>query len=303
MVELEQLRQLVVFSECGTLSRAAEALHISQPSLSRAMRALEESVQAALFTRQKNRITLNETGKVAVEQARQVLSAAEELMERVRLAERSGQKIRLGACAPVPIFELEPLLREIYSGMEILTELNDSDKMLLDGLKQGQYQIVVTHQAPAQDEELFSFPYREEHISLLVPKDHPLSNYPVIHASDLACQNLLLYSEIGFWTHVCREKLPDAHFLLMDQWDAFGEMVGLGAFPSFVTDAAAIEQQTGGKVIIPIEDEEFQAVYYFVCMKKEQERFQELIEWMRLTLPTCKDKDSAAHMVKLPLKP
>ena len=78
MIELEQLRQLVAFAECGTLSRAAEALHISQPSLSRTMQALEEELEAALFTRQKNRIILNEVGQVAVEHARQVLAAAEE---------------------------------------------------------------------------------------------------------------------------------------------------------------------------------------------------------------------------------
>lgn len=62
-------------------------------------------------------------------------------------------------------------------------------------------------------------------------------------AADLAHQNLLLYSEIGFWTEVCREKLPQAHFLFMNEWDAFGELVGLGAFLSFVTDAFAPGQQ------------------------------------------------------------
>ena len=50
MIELEQLRQLVTFAECGTLSKAAEQLHISQPSLSRTMQALEEELQAVLFT-------------------------------------------------------------------------------------------------------------------------------------------------------------------------------------------------------------------------------------------------------------
>lgn len=69
MIELEQLRQLVAFAQYGTLSRAAEDLHISQPSLSRTMQALEEELQANLFVRKKNRIVLNETGQVAVEQA------------------------------------------------------------------------------------------------------------------------------------------------------------------------------------------------------------------------------------------
>lgn len=277
MIELEQLQQLVAFAEHGTLSKAAEALHISQPSLSRTMQTLEEELQAILFIRQKNRITLNETGEIAVEQARHVLSAAEEMAKRVQLAHKSKQRISLGSCAPVPIQDLKPLFRELYDGVMICAELNDSDEMLLDGLWQGRYQIVVTHQAPPQDEELFSFAYRKEHLSLLVPIDHPLAQLQVIHAKDLAQQNLLLYSEIGFWTQVCREKLPDAHFLFMNEWDAFGELVGLGAFPSFITDAFDPERPIENKVIIPIEDGDFQTAYYFICLEKDREKFQRII--------------------------
>jgi DNA-binding transcriptional LysR family regulator len=277
MIELEQLRQLVAFAECGTLSRAAEALHISQPSLSRTMQALEEELQAALFNRQKNRIVLNEVGQVAVEHARQVLAAAEELARQVQLAERTGRSIALGSCAPVPIQDLRPLLQELYDGVAVAPELNSSDDALVDGLRQGRYQMVVTHEPPPQDEELFCFPYREEHLSLLVPVNHPLAQRTVIRAADLAHQNLLLYSEIGFWTQVCREKLPEAHFLFMNEWDAFGELVGLGAFPSFVTDAFAPGQSVENKIVIPIEDEDFQAVYYFLCLEKEREKFRELI--------------------------
>lgn len=277
MIELEQLRQLVAFAECGTLSRAAEALHISQPSLSRTMQALEEELEAALFTRQKNRIILNEVGQVAVEHARQVLAAAEGLVRRVQLEERTGRSVALGSCAPVPIQDLRPLLQELYDGVAVAPELNSSDDALVDGLRQGRYQIVVTHEPPPQDQELFCFPYREEHLSLLVPVDHPLARLTVIRAADLAHQNLLLYSEIGFWTEVCREKLPEAHFLFMNEWDAFGELVGLGAFPSFVTDAFTPGQPLENKVVIPIEDEDFQVVYYFLCLEKDREKFRELI--------------------------
>lgn len=277
MMELEQLRQLVAFAEQGTLSRAAEELHISQPSLSRTMQALEEELQAALFIRQKNRIVLNEVGQVAVEYARQVLAATEEMVRRVQLAQRTGRSVALGSCAPVPIQDLRPLLQELYDGVAVESELNRSDDALVDGLRQGRYQIVVTHEPPPQDEELFCFPYREEHLSLLVPVNHPLARLTAIRAADLAHQNLLLYSEIGFWTEVCREKLPQAHFLFMNEWDAFGELVGLGAFPSFVTDAFAPGQPIENKVVIPIEDEDFQAVYYFLCLEKDREKFRALI--------------------------
>ena len=277
MMELEQLRQLVAFAEQGTLSRAAEELHISQPSLSRTMQALEEELQAALFIRQKNRIVLNEVGQVAVEYARQVLAATEEMVRRVQLAQRTGRSVALGSCAPVPIQDLRPLLQELYDGVAVESELIRSDDALEDGLRQGRYQIVVTHEPPPQDEELFCFPYREEHLSLLVPVNHPLARLTAIRAADLAHQNLLLYSEIGFWTEVCREKLPQAHFLFMNEWDAFGELVGLGAFPSFVTDAFAPGQPIENKVVIPIEDEDFQAVYYFLCLEKDREKFRALI--------------------------
>ena len=63
----------------------------------------------------------------------------------------------------------------------------------------------------------------------------------------------------------------------MNEWDAFGELVGLGAFPSFVTDAFAPGQQIENKLVIPIEDEDFQAVYYFLCLEKDREKFRELI--------------------------
>lgn len=272
MVELEQLRQLVAFAQYGTLSKAAEALHISQPSLSRTMQALEEELQAVLFTRQKNRIALNATGRVAVEHAQHVLKAAEELTERVRLADRSSRGIALGACAPVPIWDLVPLLRELYQDVKVTAELNGSDEVLLEGLRQGRFQIVITHQMPPQDETVFCFPYREERLSLSVPVGHPLSKHRVIHACDLAHQNLLLYSEIGFWTQVCREKLPEAHFLFMNEWDAFGEVAGLGAFPTFVTDALVPGRPMEHKVVIPIADEDFRTTYYFLCMKKEREK-------------------------------
>ena len=53
MFELYQLEQLLAVAEHGTLSNAAEQLHISQPALSRSMQRLEAELQVTLFTRQK----------------------------------------------------------------------------------------------------------------------------------------------------------------------------------------------------------------------------------------------------------
>ena len=62
MFELNQLEQLLAFAEYGTLSAAAEHLHLSQPALSRSMRRLEMDLSVPLFDHAKNKIALNENG-------------------------------------------------------------------------------------------------------------------------------------------------------------------------------------------------------------------------------------------------
>lgn len=67
MLNLLELEQLVTFADCGTLSKAAEELHISQPTITRTMQNIETAFGVPLFLRNKNKIKLNETGVRAVE--------------------------------------------------------------------------------------------------------------------------------------------------------------------------------------------------------------------------------------------
>ena len=59
MIETYLLENLVAFGDYGTLSEAAEKLHVSQPSLTRSMQKLEDEIGVPLFERTKNRISLN----------------------------------------------------------------------------------------------------------------------------------------------------------------------------------------------------------------------------------------------------
>ena len=105
MLELYQLVQLLAVAECGTISGAAERLHLSQPALSRSMQKLEDHLQVTLFDRQKNKITLNPNGELAVEQARRVVRQAQDLVEQVRAFDRSQRTISIGSCAPAPLWK------------------------------------------------------------------------------------------------------------------------------------------------------------------------------------------------------
>ena len=214
MIEIYLLEQLVAFETYGTLSAAAEYLHISQPALSHSMQKLEELMGVPLFHRQKNRLALNENGRLTAEYARKILEQERDMVERVRLFDKSRRTITLGSCAPVPVSDIVPLLSGQYRGMTISSEIVNSDEELMEGLMKGSYQIVVLHHDPKKD-GLYAVPFRRERLYLSVPEQHPLAEKDEIVLSDIDGQNILLFTQIGFWYEFCKEKLPHVHFLMM----------------------------------------------------------------------------------------
>ncbi|MBO5496209.1 MAG: LysR family transcriptional regulator, partial [Oscillospiraceae bacterium] len=66
MIELEQLQQLIAVSEAGTISAAADSLHLSQPALTRSLQRLEAELGVSLFHRKRNRVALNDVGELAL---------------------------------------------------------------------------------------------------------------------------------------------------------------------------------------------------------------------------------------------
>ena len=95
MMELYLLEQLIAFSRQGTLSGAAEKLHISQPALSQSMKKLEESLGVSLFERSKNKIALNENGIMAVQLGEKLLEQSRR-WRRLRLFDRSRRTLSVG---------------------------------------------------------------------------------------------------------------------------------------------------------------------------------------------------------------
>lgn len=277
MIELYLLEQLIAFSQRVTLSKAAEELHISQPALSQSMKKLEAELGVPLFERAKNRLVLNENGILAAQLGEKLLEQSREMEERLRLFDRSRRTLSLGVCAPVPCWDLSPLLTRLYPQMTVSIEMKSSDKELIAGLKKDLYQLIVTHSPP--DAGLYGRPFRRERLFLSVPLAHPLADRKELTPADIDGQNLLLYTDIGFWHSFCREKLPNAHFLMMNEWDAFGEVAGTGAFPSFATDAHMERDGVPqNRAVIPIIDEQAEATYYCVCSAEDRDKYRQVFK-------------------------
>ena len=220
MIEIYLLEQLDAFQRCGTLSKAAEELHISQPALSRSMKKLEEKMGLSLFDRDNRKIALNKTGELTAVYARNILEEERKMIAHVTDFDRSLRVITLGACATVPITHLMPLLQQHFPEKSILAETAD-DKTLITRLKNRSSQLVVLHELPS-DKSLFCQRYLHEQLYISLPKDSPLSGRSGVSMKDLKASIYLciaiavfgwIYAAKIFQMQICLSKTTWRHWL------------------------------------------------------------------------------------------
>lgn len=276
MIELLQLKQLVAFAEYGTLSKAAEMLHISQPTLTRTMQKLENEFDVLLFHRTKNKMELNENGKLAVIYANKILDQTKDMINLIRANDRTNHTLFVGSCAPMPMITLIQEITQRRPNITISTELKENE-MLLKGLNNGTYQIIILPYKPEQ-KDIYIKEYGTEKLFFALPFDHSLAKKDAVFMEELDGENMLLYFDIGFWREIPAKKMPHSRFLVQNDEFALKELVELSILPSFVTDVAIrLQGAPNNRKIVPILDEEATVNYYVVCLKTSNNTIQQLI--------------------------
>ena len=269
MLNLAELAQFVAFAELGTLSRAAEQLHISQPTITRTMRHVEDAFGVSLFQRGKNRIELNETGRLAAEYAQKLLFEAEKATQAVQAFDRSLRTISVHSCAPAPLWSLLPSLSQKYSENTVSSKITNIEAIIRDVLS-GQCDIGILP-FPCRNEELMDVPYIQERLSVCVPKDSGLAREAQTSFQQLNGFNCLLRDEIGFWTDLCREKMPASRFLIQTDEFEFQELVRTSSLLCFSTDLANPQNVIPpGRTALPITDPEANVEYHLICCPQKK---------------------------------
>ena len=272
MIEMYLFEQLAAVAEYGTLVAASEHLHITQPSMSRAMKKLEETVGVSLFEHKGNRLELNEYGQLAAEYARRILDSQEEMVVRIQALERSKRTILLGSCAPGPLFELPSILSSLYPAQTISTEIRDEDT-LITGLKQGIYQQIILNRKP-DDPEISCHPCGTESLYFSLPKDHPLADRKAISFAEMNGETFLMYSEVGVWHELHHREMPNSRFILQDDMSALREVTRASSLPAFVTDLSMrLPGHDSKRVNIPISDQSATMSFWCCCMKDNEKRY------------------------------
>lgn len=272
MIELNQLVQLIAIANYGTLSRASEELHISQPALSRSMQKLETNLNVTLFSRTKNKITLNPAGEMAVTYAKKIINDVDSMSKTLQNYEKSLRTLAIGSCAPGPLWSLTPHMMQLFPNMTITTEMDKTDT-IINQLYNNTYHIIITT-SPIHDPQILSKKYCEEILLITLPTSHPLaSKKDGIFLSELAGETMLLYTEIGLWENLVNTKMTKTTFLHQSERFAFQELIKASSLPSFTTNLASDPNEIlSNRIVLPILDEDAKITFY-CSVKKENKRF------------------------------
>lgn len=272
MIDLQQLAYLHAIAEYGTISRAAEFLHVSQPAISRSMQNLEEELQVQLLTRKKNRVALNENGRLALKFSERILTDIDDMVEQIRALDRSRRTISLASIAPAPMWEIIPTLNKFFPNQIISAELIEEEKIL-----DSTYQLAILSHG-IDDPQFFSKPWDSEKLSFLLPKDHHLASRSSLRFSDLDGETILIFAPIGFWNRI-RDLMPKSKFIEQEERQKFSELIAESNLLAFTSNKTINREGIpSNRVAIPIEDSEASVEYFLCCRIESRKIFERLFE-------------------------
>jgi LysR family hydrogen peroxide-inducible transcriptional activator len=194
---LTEFRYIVAVARERHFGRAAEACFVSQPTLSVAIKKLEDELSVQIFERSGAELTITDLGQKIVHQAQKVLEEAQVIKHLAQHGQDplSGP-VRLGAIYTIAPYLLPKLIsksREVLPKMPLYLQENFTVR-LLELLKQGDIDAAILAE-PFSESGLDVVPLYDESLVVAVPVGHPWETTPLIQHADLQSQATLLLGQ------------------------------------------------------------------------------------------------------------
>ena len=193
---ITHLQIFVAVADCGKMRAAAERLHISQPSVSQAVRELESYYNIKLFERLSQRIYITETGKKLLPYARHIIDSFE-TMEGFINDTSSGNVIRVGGSVSVGTRLLPPMIKSLENEVPDVDVcvIVDNTAAIEGKIQRSELDIAVVEGIVRSDELVKKDIYDDE-LVLVVGSEHELFNHPGIKLKELT-KHALISRESG----------------------------------------------------------------------------------------------------------
>ncbi len=194
---LTELKYIVALAQEKNFNRAAEKCFVSQPTLSIAIKKLEQQLDVTLFERSKNHVSVTAVGQRIVQQAQQVLEAT----EKINLIANQGQNqlhevLRVGAIHTVGPYLYPYLIKHINTlapNLPLIVEENFTTT-LTERLQTGALDLAIVA-LPYKAPGITTLPLYRETFEIIIPKHHAWQHKSEITPDDFKNQTVLLLGE------------------------------------------------------------------------------------------------------------
>ncbi|MDZ5782817.1 LysR family transcriptional regulator [Marinococcus luteus] len=286
-------RQLVYFMESARLesiTRAAEHLYVTQPTISKMLRQLEEEWGVTLFDRSRKKLTLTDAGTVMLEQAKKIRHAYHELdheLDALRGLKRGQLRIGLPPILSSSFFTrvIAPF-HEKYPEITLHLEENGSKK-IEEALLHGDLDVCAVV-LPTEESLFHTHPFVDEPLQVVLPARHALAAQASVGLPELSRERFLLFNQdfslrqqiitacrdVGFMPNILSES---------SQWDFIEKMVAGGLGITLLPES--ICRELGSEVIIrPLVGE---ALRWKLGLIWHREHYLSFIakEWLDFSIP------------------
>ncbi|RTR40792.1 LysR family transcriptional regulator [Shewanella canadensis] len=246
-IPIKNLQCFLTLVETRSYTRAAEQLHLTQPTLSKMIQRLEDNLEQPLLIRNNQKVQLTEAGNLLANSSRKIVGQWHRLQEDLNNLKglKTGQ-LRLGVCPMMGgiIISLLSEFRRRYPGIELqIQELGGfgaEEALLNDSLDLAFTALPTTHA-----EEFHCQPLEEYPLQVCLPIKHPLAGKESITWSDLSGLPFVLYNDdfslAKLLTRLSREDGVELNIASQSgQWDFIGAMVesnvGVAILPQPICD-------------------------------------------------------------------
>lgn len=194
---LTELRYIVSLAQEKHFGRAASACRVSQPTLSVAIKKLEDRLNVAIFERNKQGVTVTPIGEQIIAQANKVLEESLKI-EDIALSGKNqlATPLKLGVIftiGPYLLPHIIPQLRQTTPEMPLIIDENFTG-VLRQRLREGKVDVAILA-LPFSETDVLTKALYEEPFDILLPAGHPLTEKTAINANELMNETLLLLGE------------------------------------------------------------------------------------------------------------
>jgi len=254
-LDIRHLKLIVAVTEEKSLTKAGEALHLTQSALSHQLREIEEKLGTPLFLRMNKKMIVTQAGERLLVTARQVLDELKRAEDHIaQMADSSQGTLRISTECYTCYHWLPDVMKEFrrkFPQVQVKIEAEATHRPI-QALVRGKLDLAIV--SNGRREKLLQYqPLFEDEFVAIMAADHPLVSRPYLRARDFANQEVLLYvrpEESTLFEKVLRPAgVNPASVSEVPLTEAIIEMVKAGLGISALARWAVEEQVASGKIV------------------------------------------------------